>query len=109
MVKGERVARPPTTGWRDVTTESRPSVGSGRHGTPRPRRRRNFRPHIPRRRWSRITSAVLIVVLVPVSWSVGHAMTMTGGGSMSARLAEWARDHDLGPLVTLGEWISYKP
>lgn len=52
---------------------------------------------------------MLIVVLVPVSWSVGHALTMTGGGSMSQRLAEWARDHDLGPLVTLGEWISYQP
>jgi hypothetical protein len=52
---------------------------------------------------------VLIVVLVPVGWSVGHALTMTGGGSMSQRLAEWARDHDLGPLVTFGEWISYQP
>jgi hypothetical protein len=52
---------------------------------------------------------VLIVVLVPVGWSVGHALTMTGGGSVSARLAEWARDHYLGPLVTLGEWISYQP
>jgi hypothetical protein len=64
---------------------------------------------VPLRRWSRVTAAVLIVVLVPVGWSVGHALTMTGGGSMSARLAEWARDHNLGPLVTLGEWISYQP
>lgn len=92
-----------------MTTEPRPSAGSGRHGTPRGRRRRNWKPHVPRRRWSRITAAVLIVVLVPVSWSVGHALTMTGGGSMSQRLAEWARDHELGPLVTFGEWISYKP
>jgi len=52
---------------------------------------------------------VLIVVLVPVSWSVGHALTFTGGGPVSQRLAEWARDHYLGPLVTLGEWISYQP
>ncbi|MBO0838725.1 MAG: hypothetical protein J2P28_24855, partial [Actinobacteria bacterium] len=64
---------------------------------------------MPQRRWSRIVSAVLIVVLVPVSWSVGHALTMTGGGSMASRLAEWARDHELGPLVTLGEWITYQP
>jgi len=34
---------------------------------------------------------------------------MTGGGSVSQRMAEWARDHYLGPLVTLGEWISYQP
>jgi hypothetical protein len=34
---------------------------------------------------------------------------MTGGGAVSQRLAEWARDHYLGPLVTLGEWISYQP
>src|SRR5215471_12430311 len=109
MVKGERVARPPTAGWRDVTTEPRSSLGSGRHGTPRLRRRRNWKPHVPRRRWSRITAAVLIVALVPVSWSVGHALTMTGGGSVSARLAEWARDHGLNPLVTLGEEITYQP
>lgn len=36
-------------------------------------------------------------------------MTMPGGGSMSERLAEWARDHDLGPVVTLGEWLTYQP
>jgi Phosphodiester glycosidase len=64
---------------------------------------------MPQRRWSRITSAVLIVVLIPVAWSVGHAMTMPAGGTTSERLAEWARDHYLGPLVTLGEWISYQP
>jgi Phosphodiester glycosidase len=52
---------------------------------------------------------VLVVVLVPVGWSVGHALTLTGGGSVSERLAEWARDHYLGPVVTFGEWISYQP
>ena len=28
---------------------------------------------------------------------------------MSSKLAEWARDHYLGPVVTFGEWISYQP
>ncbi len=28
---------------------------------------------------------------------------------MSSKLAEWARDHYLGPVVTFGEWISYSP
>jgi hypothetical protein len=75
----------------------------------RRKRRRNWAPHLPRRRWSRITATALIVVLIPISWSIGHALTMPGGGTMSERLAEWARDHYLGPLVTLGEWITYQP
>lgn len=54
-------------------------------------------------------AAALIVVLIPISWSVGDALTMPGGGSLSERLAEWARDHYLGPIVTLGEWITYQP
>ena len=48
-------------------------------------------------------------MLIPISWSVGDALTMPGGGSLSERLAEWARDHYLGPIVTLGEWITYQP
>jgi Phosphodiester glycosidase len=51
---------------------------------------------------------VLVVALIPLSWSVGHALTMPGGGTMSERLAEWARDHYLGPLVTLGEKLTYQ-
>jgi hypothetical protein len=52
---------------------------------------------------------VLAVFLGSVSWSIGHALTSPGGGTFSERVAEWARDHYLGPLVTLGEWISYQP
>jgi Phosphodiester glycosidase len=47
--------------------------------------------------------------MVPVTWSGGHALTMAGGGSLSERLAEWARDHDLGFVVTFGEWMTYQP
>jgi hypothetical protein len=47
--------------------------------------------------------------MLPICWSVGHALTMPGGGSLSERLAEWARDHYLGPVVTLGEWLTYQP
>jgi hypothetical protein len=53
--------------------------------------------------------AVVLAFLLWVSWSVGHALTHPGGGTVSERLAEWARDHYLGPVVTLGEWITYKP
>jgi Phosphodiester glycosidase len=56
-----------------------------------------------------LLSAVIIVVLIPISWSVGDALAMPGGGSLSARLAEWARDHYLGWVVTLGEEITYQP
>jgi phosphodiester glycosidase len=68
--------------------------------------REQRRTHRPVRRT--ILVIVAIVVLV-TGWSVGHALTAPGGGPASARLAEWARDHRLGPLVTLGEWISYQP
>jgi Phosphodiester glycosidase len=47
--------------------------------------------------------------MIPIAWSVGHALTIAGGGSVSERLAEWARDHYLGPVVTLGEWLTYQP
>jgi Phosphodiester glycosidase len=52
---------------------------------------------------------VLAVFLISVSWSVGNALTAPGGGTFSERLAEWARDHYLGPLVTFGEWLTYQP
>ena len=77
----------------------------GRIGSPR----RNWIPHWPRRRWSRLLASAIIVVLIPIGYSVGHAVTMPGGGTLSERLAEWARDHYLGPIVTLGEWITYQP
>ena len=48
-------------------------------------------------------------MLVPISWSVVHALTVPGGGPVSQRLAEWARDHYLGPLVTLAERVTYQP
>jgi Phosphodiester glycosidase len=56
-----------------------------------------------------LLAAAIIVILIPVTWSVGDALTMPGGGSLSERLAEWARDHYLGPIVTLGEWLTYQP
>jgi hypothetical protein len=50
-----------------------------------------------------------VAFLVTVSWSVGNALTAPGGGTLSTRLAEWARDHYLSPLVTFGEWLTYQP
>ncbi len=84
-----------------------PSGRNGRGG--RPKRRRHWLPHLPRRRWSRLTSVIVIAFLIPVTWSVGHALTNPTGGTVSERLAEWARSHYLSPLVTLGEWLTYSP
>jgi hypothetical protein len=71
----------------------------------RVRRRRRFRD----RRGFRIAAVVLAVFLILVGWSVGSALTRPGGGTIAERLAEWARDHYLGPVVTLGEWLTYQP
>jgi hypothetical protein len=60
------------------------------------------------RRGTRVAAAVIVAVLAWASWSLGHALTDAGGGTLSERAAEWARDHELGPLVTFGEWISYR-
>ena len=77
-----------------------------------------LRPHRPRfrrlRRLShlrtvRVIALAFAVFLGLVGWSVGNALTATGGGTVSERLAEWARDHYLGPVVTFGEWLAYQP
>ena len=57
----------------------------------------------------RIIALVLLAFLGLTAWSVEHALTMPGGGTVSERLAEWARDHYLGPVVTFTEWVMYTP
>jgi hypothetical protein len=57
----------------------------------------------------RVIAALLGVFLIWVCFSVGQALVAPGGGSASAKLAEWARDHYLGPVVTFGEWVTYQP
>jgi hypothetical protein len=42
-------------------------------------------------------------------FSAGQAAFKNNGQGLSANLAEWARDHYLGPVVTFGEWLSYNP
>jgi hypothetical protein len=57
----------------------------------------------------RVILALIVVFCIWVAFSVGQALTAPGGGSMSSKLAEWARDHYLGPVVTFGEWLTYQP
>jgi Phosphodiester glycosidase len=57
----------------------------------------------------RVILALVAVFCCWLAFSIGQALTAPGGGSMSSKLAEWARDHYLGPVVTFGEWLTYSP
>jgi hypothetical protein len=57
----------------------------------------------------RVILAMVTTFVFVVGWSLGHALTTPGGGTASERIAEWARSHYLGPLVTFGEWLTYNP
>lgn len=52
---------------------------------------------------------MVTTVVFIAGWSLGHALTAPGGGTVAERVAEWARSHYLGPVVTFGEWLSYSP
>jgi len=62
-----------------------------------------------RRRPVRVVLALVAVFCCWLAFSVGQALAAPGGGSVSSKLSEWARDHYLGPVVTLGEWLTYQP
>jgi hypothetical protein len=78
-----------------------------------PRRKRKVRFRRTRRFFRRpVVRALSVVVglfLVVVLFSAGQATFRNNGQGASANLAEWARDHGLGPVVTFGEWVSYNP
>jgi hypothetical protein len=85
--------------------------GPGRQGPGQPGRKVRFRRlrRLARLRSVRIAGALFGVFLIWVMFSVGQAITSNNGQSLSSNLAEWARDHYLGPVVTFGEWLSYSP
>ena len=98
---------------RSATSGSDVRAGTGGTGpvpdeTPAHRRQEKKRRPLRQRPVACTVLAVLAVFLLLASWSVGNALTVPGGGTVSERLAEWARDHYLGPLVTFGEWLSYQ-
>ena len=82
--------------------------GPGRRGQQRPVRFRRLR-RFARRPTVRVIGALVGVFLVWVMFSAGQAAFKNTGQGFSANLAEWARDHYLGPVVTFGEWLSYNP
>ena len=76
-----------------------------RPGKVRLRRTRRFfrRPTV------RVVSALIGVFVIWVAFSAGQATFQNNGQGAAANLAEWARNHYLGPVVTFGEWLSYNP
>jgi hypothetical protein len=70
------------------------------------------RPGLLRRLWRRrsvrVVLALFTALLVWLSYSIGSALLAPGNDSAVARIAEWARDHHLGPLVTGLETAQYK-
>ena len=79
------------------------------------RRRASSRPKAyrsPRPRWAyrlrRGVLAVVLLLLATTTWSIVGALRAPGDDAASVKLAEWARDHYLGPVVTLAENVQYK-
>jgi hypothetical protein len=62
-----------------------------------------------RLRTVRIIGVLVLAFFVWAAFSAGLALSAPNGGSASSKLAEWARDHYLGPVVTFGEWLTYNP
>jgi hypothetical protein len=54
-------------------------------------------------------AAVLLVFFCWMCFSVGQALAASNGLSVAAKLAEWGRDHYLGPAVTMLEQLTYTP
>ncbi len=73
---------------------------------PKPPRRRLRRFFA--RRSVRAVLAVFAVFLAWLAWSLGGALLAPGNDSAAARIAEWGRDHHLGPMVTFLETAQYK-
>jgi len=98
---------PPETGERN-------HEGSPRQKSDQKSGRKNGRKRGRVRRLLRRPTVRVILILIAVfccwvAFSVGQALAAPGGGSASSKLAEWARDHYLGPVVTFGEWLTYSP
>ncbi|MYS25243.1 Predicted protein [Streptomyces sp. DvalAA-14] len=98
---------------------SEPEAEEPADGPAHARRRRRLLPWKHRRdltpaqlRRRRITTRSVLGVCVicagSLGWSVGKALTYPGKDSTSARLAEWARDHELGFVVNQLEDWQYK-
>ena len=81
------------------------STAENRVGGVRSRGRRR----VTRRRiWVRRTGAVMVLPLAWLSWSVGGVLMAPGTDTVTARLAEWARFHGMGGVVSELERVQYQ-
>ncbi|WP_328911991.1 MULTISPECIES: phosphodiester glycosidase family protein [unclassified Streptomyces] len=99
--------------------ERQPGGGTAEPAGDGPRRRRRLLPwkhkrdltpaQLRRRRLAtRGALGVCVICVGTVGWSVGRALTYPGKDSSAARLAEWARDHELGFVVNELENAQYR-
>ncbi|MCW2721031.1 hypothetical protein [Pseudonocardia sp.] len=65
-------------------------------------------PALRRRRWPWVVLAVLAIVLLGGFGVVVDALRTPGTETVAAKLAEWSRDHGLGPEITWLEEIQYE-
>lgn len=75
----------------------------------KPSRRKGRLRRMWRLRTVKVATGLVAAAAVWTSFSIGQALVASNGQPASAKLAEWARDHYLGALVTFGEWITYEP
>ncbi|HEX4094309.1 MAG TPA: phosphodiester glycosidase family protein [Trebonia sp.] len=87
----------------ELETDARPASAAARKVRLRRTRRFFRRPTV------RVISALAGVLVVWAAFSAGQATFQNNGQGYAANLAEWARNHHLGPIVTFGEWLSYNP
>ncbi len=97
LARGDDPPEPP--GW------SRGRGGRKRRPARKPGRIRR----LVRRPTVRVILGLLLIFFCWVAFSVGQALTANNGLPLSAKLAEWARDHYLGSVVTFMEQLTYTP
>jgi hypothetical protein len=62
----------------------------------------------PKRRTVLISISIdLDIFLGSLTWSIGSVLSAPGTDTVAARMAEWARDHGLGFVVTAAENVQY--
>jgi hypothetical protein len=83
----------------DVDVQTKPSSRPKSPDYRRPRRRRFV--------IRRVVLATLVTFLVVTTWSIVGALRTPGDDGVGVKLAEWGRDHGLGPVITALETIQY--
>jgi hypothetical protein len=83
-------------------------LDTGPDARPRKVRFRRTR-RLARNRYFQVISAIVAIFLAYQTFSLGKAAFANNGQGFTANAAEWARDNNLGFVVTFGEWLSYNP